>query len=137
MPNTGAPGPSTVAATYPGRPDQVRAIRADLRGALEGCPVADDVILCASELAANAATHSRSGQPGGWLAVRVELRPGESVLVEVGDEGGRWAGAGHDDDRPHGLDIVQAIAGDGNFGVRGSAINGRVVWTRLGWDAAS
>jgi hypothetical protein len=36
---------------YLGSPDQIRAVRADLRGLLDGCPVADDAILCASELA--------------------------------------------------------------------------------------
>src|SRR6266478_3363036 len=43
-----------------GTTEQIRAVRADLRGLLGDCPMADDVILCASELAANAAIHSRS-----------------------------------------------------------------------------
>ena len=45
---------------YPGRPAQVRRVRADLRVILGGCPVADETILVASELAANAVTHSSS-----------------------------------------------------------------------------
>jgi len=37
------------------------------------------------------------------------------------------------DGRPHGLDIVQAIAGDGNWGIDGGAALGRVAWARLDW----
>ena len=47
-------GLRTTEAAYPGGTEQIRAVRADLRAVLEGCPRADDVILCASELAANA-----------------------------------------------------------------------------------
>jgi hypothetical protein len=47
------PPPGTLAkrtdTTYPGTTSQVRAVRADLRGLLDGCPMADDVILCASD----------------------------------------------------------------------------------------
>jgi hypothetical protein len=39
---------------FPARADQVREARAFLRAALDGCPAADDAILCISELAANA-----------------------------------------------------------------------------------
>ncbi len=37
---------------YAGQPGQVQCVRADLRPLLDGCPVAADVILCVSELAA-------------------------------------------------------------------------------------
>ena len=40
----------------------------------EDCPRADDVILCASELAANAALHSRSRLPGGTFTVRATVQ---------------------------------------------------------------
>jgi hypothetical protein len=43
--------------TYPGVAEHIRAVRADLRALLAKCPMADDVVLCASELAANAALH--------------------------------------------------------------------------------
>ena len=66
---------STVA--YPGSTEHVAAVRADLRPLLRDCPVADDVILCASELAANAAVHSLSRLPGGTFTVRAEINPGE------------------------------------------------------------
>ncbi len=57
------PAPRTVGlrttdVTYPGGTEHIRAIRADLRAVLRDCPRADDVILCASELATNAASES-------------------------------------------------------------------------------
>lgn len=118
---------------YPGRPAQVRRVRADLRVILGGCPVADETILVASELAANAVTHSSSRQEGGRFIVRAEVRPGVCVRVEVEDQGDAWAGHHPRDGRPHGLDIVQAIAGDGNWGIDGDAAAGHVAWARLDW----
>jgi hypothetical protein len=56
------PGPAG-RPRLPRNPDQIRAVRADLRALLGDSPIADDVILCASELAANAALHSRSRKP--------------------------------------------------------------------------
>ena len=51
------PAPTTIktavySRVYLGSPDQIRAVRADLRGLLDDCPIADDAILCASEMAA-------------------------------------------------------------------------------------
>ena len=63
--------------TYPGTADQIAAVRADLCGLLAGCPVADDVILCASELAANAALHSDPRMPGAHFTVHTEIYPGD------------------------------------------------------------
>jgi hypothetical protein len=56
--------------TYPGTAEHIRIVRADLRAALHQFPMAEDVILCASELAANAAIHSRSRLPGGTFTSR-------------------------------------------------------------------
>ena len=42
------------ASNYPGRADQVRHVRRALARHLAGCPAADEAILIASELAANA-----------------------------------------------------------------------------------
>ena len=56
----------TSGATYPGSIEHVSAVRADLRALLHDCPRADDVIICASELAANAALHSADFHAGGW-----------------------------------------------------------------------
>jgi serine/threonine-protein kinase RsbW len=118
---------------YPGRPELLRRVRADLGAVLDGCPIADETILVASELAANAVVHSSSRQPGGWFIVRAEVSPGECVWVEVEDQGEVWAGGHPRDGRPHGLDIVQAIVGEANWGSYGDAALGRVAWARLGW----
>jgi anti-sigma regulatory factor (Ser/Thr protein kinase) len=64
---------------FPGRAEAVSAVRFYLAELLNGCPVADEVILCASELAANAVIHSDSGQPEGQFAVRAEVCPGQYV----------------------------------------------------------
>jgi anti-sigma regulatory factor (Ser/Thr protein kinase) len=119
---------------FPGRAEAVSAVRFYLAELLNGCPVADEVILCASELAANAVIHSDSGQPEGQFAVRAEVCPGQYVRVEVGDQGGSWSEFTHDD-RPHGLDLVRLLAGEGNWGITGSS-SGRVAWARLSWAAS-
>jgi len=66
----------TSGVTYRGNMEYVSAVRADLRALLPDCPMADDVILCASELAANAALHSHSRLPGGTFTVRATVHPG-------------------------------------------------------------
>ena len=76
--------------TYPGACERISALRADLHRLLDGYPVADDVIPCASELAANAAVHSRSGLPGGTFTVCVKISPGHYTWVAVEDSGGPW-----------------------------------------------
>jgi serine/threonine-protein kinase RsbW len=127
------PGRRTFGRAYAGGPELLRRMRADLGAVLNGCPIADETILVASELAANAVIHSSSRRPGGRFIVRAEVCPGECVWVDVEDQGGAWAGCHPRDGRPHGLDIVQAIVGDGNWGIYGDAALGRVAWARLGW----
>jgi anti-sigma regulatory factor (Ser/Thr protein kinase) len=61
----------TAAKVYPGTTKHIRAVRSDVRALLADCPAADDVILCASELATNAVRHSRSSLPGGTFTMRV------------------------------------------------------------------
>src|ERR1039457_1172569 len=85
--------------------------RAYLRGLLDGCPVADDAILCASEMAANAALHSHSALPGGQFTVSAELSPGDYVWIEVEDQGGLWTPAAAEPGGGHGLDIIHAQIG--------------------------
>ena len=102
----------TTGVTYPGSPEQISAVRADLRPLLRGCPMADDVILCASELAANAAIHSHSRLPGGTFTVRAKISPGDYAWIEVEDNGGPWTPAVRDPSQHHGLDIVRALASE-------------------------
>jgi len=104
-------------------------VRADLRALLTDCPVAYDVILCASELAANAAVHSHSRLAGGTVTVRVQISPGRHARIEVEDDGGPWTPA-VDTSRHHGLDIVRTLADD--WGIDGDD-NARTVWARFDW----
>jgi serine/threonine-protein kinase RsbW len=115
---------------YSGSADQVRAVRAELRAALRGCPVSDDVILCASELAANAILHSHSCLPGGTFTVRAIISPGEYVQIEVEDNGGPWTPGVGDATQRHGLDIIPSLASE--WGIDGDQ-SGRTVWARFGW----
>jgi anti-sigma regulatory factor (Ser/Thr protein kinase) len=117
------------AAVFRGRPDQVARARGAVARNLAGCPVADDAVLIASELATNAVVHS--GSRGQFFAVRCLVR-GSSCRVEVEDCGGLWRPGPRDPSRPHGLDLVEALAGPGNWGVTGDS-SGRVVWARLTW----
>jgi two-component sensor histidine kinase len=121
--------PRTLDATYPGRADQISLVRADLRAVLGDCPVADDAILCASELAANAVLHSRSRLPGGSFILRVAVRKHVCVRIEVEDNGGHWAGSPTNGQvGRHGLDIVRALASQ--CGIDGDDAC-RIVWAVL------
>lgn len=129
-----APEATTFERAYPGTASQARHVRADLAPLTDGCPVADELILLASELAANAIMHSRSGQPGGTFTARATLHPGDYAWVEIINQGGPWTTREHGDDRPHGLDIVARLAGDGNWGIDGDDAC-RAAWFRLDWPA--
>jgi anti-sigma regulatory factor (Ser/Thr protein kinase) len=117
---------------YRGRAEQVAVVRADLRRLLGDGPLTDDALICTSELAANAVRHSASGQPGGHFTIRVDLRPGCWLRLEVKDQGGPWSGPAEDIERGHGLDIVSRIAAD--WGAEGSG-RSRALWARLDWPA--
>jgi serine/threonine-protein kinase RsbW len=132
-PSTSAIIPRASTRTYSGHPDQVGVIRADLRALLTDCPHADDIVLCASELAANAAIHSNSCRTGATITVRAEISRADYVRIEVGDDGGPWTQPAADADRPHGLDIVRSLATQ--WGVTDTR-TGRIVWAQLDWPAA-
>jgi anti-sigma regulatory factor (Ser/Thr protein kinase) len=111
---------------------EVRNVRAFVREAVDGCPAADDVVLLASEVAANAVVHTASGE-GGTFTV-VVCRCGQVVRVEVHD-GGSQAPPGACAAEAHassgrGLGIVGALASRwGHLGDR----DGRVVWFEVDW----
>ena len=118
----------TTNVTHPGGTEHIRVVRADLRAVLEDCPGVDDVILCASELAANAAQHSRSRLPGGTFTVRATVSPDQYTRIEVEDNGGPWNQAMIDPTRHHGLDIVRAVADE--WGIDGDQTS-RTIWARF------
>jgi anti-sigma regulatory factor (Ser/Thr protein kinase) len=118
--------------TFHGRADQVARVRREIAADLGGCPAADDAVLIASELAANAVTHSASA--GEFFTIRCESSTGY-VRVECEDLGGPWHWHCHgSDDRPHGLDIIEALTGPGNWGTETTTDGDRVVWARLSWQ---
>lgn len=88
------------------------------------------MILCASELATNAAVHSRSSLPGGTFSVRASIDPVCGAMIEVEDNGGPWTPSVSDPDRYHGLDIVRTLADD--WGITGDHA-ARVIWARFNW----
>jgi anti-sigma regulatory factor (Ser/Thr protein kinase) len=114
---------------FPARPEQVGQARRFLARALEGCPPADDAVLCLSELASNSVLHSDSRRPGGKFTVHAEMRCGDYVRVEVRDGGGPWEEHPHADGRAHGLAIVRDLAAES--GIDGNAATGWIAWARL------
>jgi hypothetical protein len=127
-----APGAIAFERAYPGTADQPGRVRADLTDVAGAYPVRDELVLLASELAANAVLHSRSGHPGGVFTVQATLYPGDYAWVEVIDQGGQWPADTHDDEHGRGLAVVAAIAGEGNWGIDGDE-SSRVAWFRLDW----
>ena len=128
-----APEAVTFESDYPGTADQARHVRADLAKVAGDCPVLDELVLLASELATNAILHSRSGHPAGTFTVRATLYPDHYAWVEVTDHGGTWTTDQADDEQGRGLAIVAAVAGDGNWGFDGGSAS-RTAWFRLNWD---
>jgi serine/threonine-protein kinase RsbW len=120
---------SIYTGVFCGLPDQVSRARREVARHLAEHAVADDAALIVSELATNAVLHSRSG--GRFFTVRAYLHS-TWCRLEVEDGGGPWATSPRDRTRPHGLDVIQAVTGPGNWGVDGDS-SGRVVWARLSW----
>ena len=103
-------GGTVFTRVYPGLAIQCQAVRTAVRTVLPSCPVASDAVLAASELAANACLHSRSGLPDGRFTLTVHDRPGDYVHVTVTDQGSDWDGdlstiTAH----PHGLYLLRQL----------------------------
>jgi len=120
-------------AVYPAEPAQVRHARKALAGLLGDTPVTDTALLIASEFATNAVLHSAS-RNGGTFTLRAGIT-GSTLRIEVEDSGGAWNSQPHDDGRPHGLDVIEAFTGPGNWGIIGDA-GGRTAWVYLTIPAA-
>jgi anti-sigma regulatory factor (Ser/Thr protein kinase) len=116
--------------TFHGRADEIARVRKEIAAYVGECPAADDLVLIADELAANSILHTKSR--GAFFRVRCELSPG-SARVEVEDMGGPWR-TRKQDDRPHGLDIVQALTGSDGWGTKRTPGDTRVVWATLEWS---
>jgi serine/threonine-protein kinase RsbW len=98
------------ARSFPATAEQVREARRFLAAILGGRPLADEALLCLSELVTNSLQHSHSARPGATVTVRVTLRR-RQLLVEVKDQGGLWRTSPHPDgQRGRGLQIVGQLA---------------------------
>ena len=135
---TAAAGTRRHTGTYPAEPAQVGRARAALAAWLcllesdlpesGGWPLVDEAVLIASEFAGNCVLHSAS-RDGGAFTLRAEAGP-DRLRIEVEDAGGPWRAGPRDDSRPHGFDVVAALAGPGNWGIDGDD-RGRTAWARL------
>jgi anti-sigma regulatory factor (Ser/Thr protein kinase) len=113
--------------TFHGEADQVARVRREIAAYLGGCPAADDAILIVSEIVSNSIVHSASN--GESFTVRCETFR-DCVWIECEDLGGPWHRP-QPDDRPHGLDIIEALAGPDNWGTENTGKGSRIVWARL------
>lgn len=130
-PSAAPPSTAPHEQVFPAHPGQVGAARGYLSAILAGCPAAEDAVLCLSELATNAITHSRSRQPGGAFTVRVQLHGGR-LRVEVSDQGGPWQSptrASPDEQNGRGLLIVGQLAS--RWGCAGHRQRGWTVWYEI------
>jgi anti-sigma regulatory factor (Ser/Thr protein kinase) len=114
---------------FHGRADQVSHARHEVARHLLACrfPRTDDAVLVLSELASNAVLYSASADQ--FFTVRTELHAAY-LWIECEDLGGQWELKPPDPDRPHGFDVVNALAGADGWGVDGDE-GGRVAWARL------
>ncbi len=127
-----APGTMTVpgyTATFCGRAEEAARVRREIADYLDNCPAADDMVLIASELAANTIMHTRSR--GASFRVRCQLST-QAARIEVEDMGGPWRPR-LPGDRPHGLDIIAALTGPDGWGTQPVENGGRIVWAQLTW----
>lgn len=90
--------------SFPGGPEQARAVRRFVGCLLAGCPFLDDVLLAADELVVNALRHTKSGQDGGSFSVEI-AHDGDRVAVSVADQGGPG--------EPVALDTAEPLAESG------------------------
>ena len=135
----GVGGMSKAATTIPkirifgGYPEEVRSVRNFVRLAVYGCPVADEVVLLASELATNAILHTASGVDG-TFAVSVRVEHGR-VRTEISDLGSDTAPSvppsRPPDESGRGLRLVDMLAS--RWGFLGGP-SGRVVWFEMDWQ---
>lgn len=117
--------------TFPGLPEQVGDVRAFIRRVVGDVDGVEDVVLVASELAANAIRHSASGNPGGRFVVQV-VEFSDAWHVRVDDQGNKSSPAlthpEEDDEAGRGLPVVAALSRA--WGVIEDS-RGRTVWVDI------
>lgn len=127
---------TTTTRQFAGALDQVAAVRRFVAEVLDGCPARDEAALLASEAAANAVEHSRSG--GASFAVTIHQAGSMVARVEVSDLGAvdmlpaLLPAPREDGTRGRGMQIMDALAA--RWGVE-SASTGSTVWFEVDADA--
>jgi serine/threonine-protein kinase RsbW len=122
---------------FAGQKAQVHAVRAWVGGLLPACDALDDLILIATELATNAVTHTRSGDPGGRITVDVTWSA-DCARVVVGDQGSDEVPDTPREQQPgeaetgRGLFLVAALSAA--WGLAGNTA-ARWVWADVPWAA--
>jgi anti-sigma regulatory factor (Ser/Thr protein kinase) len=132
-----AAGTNCEAATLPGVPQSAGAARALASAAMAGtaCPAAGDVLQVIGELVQNVVRHSRSRLPGGEFTVALTVTPGESVLIEVQDQGPAPGPAAHvprprpGEPRESGMGLLLVAAVSESWGRDGRGL----YWARVNW----
>jgi serine/threonine-protein kinase RsbW len=134
VPAAGAPWPATTlrsSISYPAVASQITQARRFLAGFLAGLPLADDAVLCLSEVATNSVIHSNSGRIGGHFTVTAERHDDGRVRFEVEDEGGAWIEREKSEGQPSlGLLIVGQLARE--WGIKQGNRGTRAVWFEVG-----
>lgn len=116
--------------TLPATPDQIAEARRFVAGFVADATLADDAMLCLSEVATNAVIHSDSRRAGGRFTVRAELHGDGYVHIDVEDQGGRWMERAKPEGQSHlGLTVVRQLASA--WGIDGDGSGSRRVWFEL------
>jgi len=117
--------------TFQGLPEQVADVREFVCRVIGDVDGVDDVVLVASELAANAIQHSASGEAGGSFMVQVVEFSG-AWHIRVDDQGDPHhfepESVREDDEAGRGLPVVAALSIA--WGVIGDS-SGRTVWADI------
>ncbi len=137
------PGAEHCARVFAGVPAQVPEARAFASRALAGCPAREALMLCVTEMSANAIAHTASGA-GGAFTVEV-ARPADGVAyVAVTDAGGDdWAlpilgppAADADvalEECGRGLALVAACSSRWGYERASGSASGCTVWAEATW----
>jgi serine/threonine-protein kinase RsbW len=134
-----SPLPLWWSRSFPGEPRQVSQARSWVARLLPACAPLDDLLIFTSELATNAAAHTRSGQPGGQFTVEVTWTP-RTARVIVGDQGSdevpATAAAGGEQDayleNGRGLLLIDMMSA--GWGTAGDT-DARWLWANVNWRA--